>query len=455
MSAFGAMARRVDRRAQPAPVIALGAVMALLGAGMALALYRFPPSLTAVVVMGIGTLSVLALAIAKYEAAVTLGFLVFGIVATEPAPPDGVFAIVILLAIVTGRFNLERVPLAVFSLLGAFVFLNILSAIEALDVPSAARFMTITIYLAVFAVWFTSYLDSQARARAVVKAYVIPATAFAVLASAALFLPVPGADLLLAYDATRATGLFEDPNVFGPFLVPAALIVFQEILDPRLLNARLSVKVATFLFLTVGVLFSYSRAAWVNEVVGVLVLLMVLTMRRGGGRKAIAVLVLVVITTIGVAGMLAVTGSLGFLQERARIQTYDSQRFGAQRTGIELAEQYPVGIGPGQFERRVPIATHSAYVRTLAEQGVLGMVLISALFLTTLVFAGHNAVLGRDTYGIGSAALLGAWVGLLVNSFVVDTLHWRHLWFVAALIWVGAMRQVSELPAPRRAAAAL
>jgi hypothetical protein len=37
----------------------------------------------------------------------------------------------------------------------------------------------------------------------------------------------------------------------------------------------------------------------------------------------------------------------------------------------------------------------------------------------------------------------------VANSFVVDTLHWRHLWFVAALVWVGAMR-----PQPATATAA-
>jgi len=455
VSAIGAIAQRAHPPARAGSGIALGAALALLGAGMAVALYKFPLSLTQILVIGIGMLGLLALTVANYEAAVTLGFLVFGIVAMEPAPPDGVFAVVIMVAIVTGRFNLARVPMSVFSLLGAFVFLNILSAIEVIELQAAVRFMTITVYLAVFAVWFTSYLDSQERARAVVKAYLVPATFFALIASAALFGAVPGGSSLLAYEGTRATALFEDPNVFGPFLVPAALIVLQEILDPRLLKARPSVKLLTFLVLTGGVLFSYSRAAWVNEVVGAVVLLLVLMMRRGGGRKTLAVLVLVVITTVGVAGVLALTGSLGFLEERAHVQTYDTQRFGAQRTGIELAEEYPVGVGPGQFEFRVPISAHSTYIRTLAEQGLLGLVLIAALFLTTLVFAGHNAVRGRDTYGIGSAALLGAWVGLLVNSFVVDTLHWRHLWFVAALIWVGAMRRVSELPAPQRGPAAL
>jgi hypothetical protein len=63
--------------------------------------------------------------------------------------------------------------------------------------------------------------------------------------------------------------------------------------------------------------------------------------------------------------------------------------------------------------------------------------------LLTLGFAARNAVLGRSTYGIGSAALLAAWCGLLANSLFIDTLHWRHLWLLAALIWAGtALRAV-------------
>lgn len=453
MSAIDATARPSGAGMRAVSGLALVSLILLLGVGLALALYRYPPSALLVAVLGAGLLGVLALAVWNYQAAVTLGFLLFGIVVIEPAPPDGVFAIVIAVAFVTGRFSVERVPLIVFALVGTFIFLNILSAIEALDPQRAARFMTITIYLCVFGLWFTSYLDSERRALQVMRAYMVPATVFALLASAALFVPLPKGEFLLAYKATRATGLFEDPNVFGPFLVPAALILLQEILDPRMLRARTTVKLGAFLILTGGVLFSYSRAAWVNWVVGVAVLLAVLMMRRGGSRKALAMVVLLVITTLGVAGTLAATGSLGFLEERARIQTYDTQRFGAQRTGIELAAEHPAGIGPGQFELRAPISAHSTYVRTLAEQGVLGLAVIAALFLATLVFAGSNAISGRDSFGIGSAALLAAWVGLLVNSFVVDTLHWRHLWFVAAMIWVGTMRPFSSPADPRRARA--
>ena len=75
----------------------------------------------------------------------------------------------------------------------------------------------------------------------------------------------------------------------------------------------------------------------------------------------------------------------------------------------------------------------------VGEQGFPGVAVL-ALLGATLAIGGANALAARDTYGIGSAALLGAWCGLLANSAFVDTLHWRHLWIVAGLIWAGAMR---------------
>jgi O-antigen ligase len=278
-----------------------------------------------------------------------------------------------------------------------------------------------------------------------VGAYVVGAVVVAVPSTLALFLPIPFGDQLLTIDGLRAEGLFKDPNVYGPFLVPPALFLLEELLTPRLLRFRTSTKALMFTALTLGVLFSYSRAAWANIVVAIALMLVVLTFRRGGGRRAAAVLASLTVAAALAVGVIAVTGSLGFLQERAAFQTYDLQRFGAQRTGIALAERYPFGIGPGQFETFSPVSTHSTYVRVLAEQGVLGLVTVLALILFTLVLASRNAILGRDAYGIGSAALLGIWMGIVVNSFVVDTLHWRHVWVVAAMIWAASMRPVQTV----------
>ena len=129
-----------------------------------------------------------------------------------------------------------------------------------------------------------------------------------------------------------------------------------------------------------------------------------------------------------------------FLAERARSQSYDSQRFSAQRAGLRPAQVYPFGAGPGQFESVAGISAHSTYARALGEQGFPGLLVVLALLAVTLSFAVGNAARGRSTYGIGSAALLAAWCGVLASSAFVDTLHWRHLWLVAALIWAGTMR---------------
>lgn len=425
---------------RPSSALLVAAVASLLAVGMAWALYRYPPTPQVVAAGSLGLGGLVALTLARYEAAVALGFLLLGVVRIEPAPSDGVFAIVMAVGLVTGRFDIQRVPLTAFALVGSLIALNLISAVEALDPAVAGRYFAITLYLGVFSIWFAGYLRTERRARLVVVAYVVGAVVVAVPSTLALFLPVPGGDQLLSIDGLRAQGLFKDPNVFGPFLVPPALFLLEELMHPRLLRLRTSTKALMFLALVLGVLFSYSRAAWANLVIAIAVMLVVMALRRGGGRRAALILVLVTFAAGAAVATIAVTGSLGFLQERASFQSYDVQRFGAQRTGVELAERYPFGIGPGQFDVVSPVSTHSMYVRVLAEQGVLGLFTVLALVLVTLVLAARNAVLGRDTYGIGSAALLGIWVGIVVNSFVVDTLHWRHLWVVAAIVWAGAMR---------------
>jgi O-antigen ligase len=421
----------------------LGLVLGSAVFGVVLAGIPLPMWLVLGGCLGLGAL--LALAVTRYETAVALGVLLLGVVAVEPAPPDAVFAVAMAVALVTGRFRIDRAPLSILALCGVYILLNIASAVEAVDPARAALYLGITLYLAIFAIWFTGYVDSSRRARGLVIAYLSGAVIAAAVSSLALFLPIPAADLLTV-EGLRAKALFEDPNVYGPFLIPIALILIEEILTPRLLRMRTSTKLVLLLVLLVGLLLSYSRGAWVNFVVAAMTMLGVLVMRRGGARRAVGVLVVLVLGAVAVGGVLAVSGSLEFLEERARLQTYDSERFAAQRQGIAFGEQNLLGIGPGQFEVRATVVSHNLYVRALSEQGFLGLFAALAIVLTTLVMALRNAVLGRDTYGVGSAALLGAWVGIAIESFVIDSNHWRHLWLVAALIWAGTRRSDERPP---------
>jgi O-antigen ligase len=411
------------------------AALVLLFLAVGVVLGRSPLPIPIVVAFGVGLLGTLALALSRYDAAVALGVLLLAVVRIEPAPSDLVFAVVIAVALVTGRLFLERVPLSVSVLVAGFLALNLLAATVATDGARAVAYFAITLYLGVFALWFSAYVCSVPRARLILLAYLAGAALSAAVACLALVAPFPGASAFV--DGPRAQGLFKDPNVFGPFLVPAALILMEETVAPRLLRFRLSTKLLLLSLLTVGVVFSFSRAAWLNLAVGMLVLLVVLALRRGGGRRAMTMLVVSLVAGAALFGVVAATSSASFLTERAGLQDYDVQRFGTQATGVEIAATHPLGIGPGQFEAVSELSAHSTYVRALAEEGVVGALLIITLMLLTLGFAARNVALGVDTYGIGSAALLAAWCGLLVNSSFVDTLHWRHLWLVAALIWAG------------------
>jgi O-antigen ligase len=437
----GARSMRAGGEARPAawtlPVIA---VLASVPAGLALglALSRTPLPLAPVLAAGAGAVSVLALALARYHAAVALAVMLLGVVVIEPAPSDAVFLVVIAVAIVTGRFSLRDVPGPVAGLLAVFATLNLMSAVQVADPGRAAVYFTITLYLMVLGIWLPGYLTSSGRARLLVRAYLVAAVTSAAAGVLALVAPLPGAELLT--EGGRARALFQDPNVFGPFLIPAVLIVIEEILRPRLLSARLPTKALTLAVLALGVVFSYSRGAWLNLAVALVVLGVVLTLRRGGARRALALVAVAVATAAVAGGIVAATGSVDFLAERARSQAYDSQRFSGQRAGLRPAQVYPFGAGPGQFESVAGISAHSTYARALGEQGFPGLLVVLALLAVTLSFAVGNAARGRSTYGIGSAALLAAWCGVLASSAFVDTLHWRHLWLVAALIWAGTMR---------------
>jgi O-antigen ligase len=416
-----------------------GAALAAFAAALSLFLYRHPPSALLIIGFAVVILGALWLTIVAYDVALAVAVVLLAAVRFEPAPADVVFAVLITVGAITSRFRLRRVIPGAVLLVGAYLALNLVAAVGAADPQRAVSFLAITFYVACFGLWLAAYVTSSAIARRITRCYVGAAVVSALVSTLAVLVPFPGHELFTRIG--RAEGLFKDPNVFGPFLVPAALIVLEEILTPRLLSARRAMKVVLFFVLSLGVLFSYSRAAWLNLVVGLLVVLVIVSFRRGGGRSAARALAVVLVALASVAAVVAFSGSLSFLEQRAKVhQSYDSGRFRGQSESITWALQSPFGIGPGQYERRAHIAAHSLYARSLAEEGVPGLLAILVLMFATLGWGVRNAIRGHDTYGIGSAALLGAWLGILLNGAFVDTLHWRHLWFVAALIWAGASR---------------
>ena len=411
----------------------------LFGATIAIAATNLQPPLSYLIIPGLAlAVGVTVLAYGAPAGTTVAAFALLAVVRSEPAPSDVIFGILILTAVAGGRALPIRVPPVVGIGLVLWVFVSLLSIVNAVDMPSAVRFEAISLYLVALAIFIAAIASDGPLLRLCMLAYIWSAIVSAVLAIGALKVPGFPARTILLYDPSRAMALFKDPNVFGPYLVPAAAILAEELIRPRLLGWRTWTVFGAFCLVVTGNVFAFSRAGWLNLGVACIVVVGTYAVRRRGfGRAVKLVLVLAV---GGAAGFvfLAATGSLTFLQERSKLQAYDNDRFANQASGLSHATAHVLGYGPGQAEHILAFSTHSLPIRLLVEQGILGAVLFTIVLAGTVAAGIGWAARDGELHGIGSAAMLGSLLGLLANCPFVDTLHWRHLWIVMARIWAGS-----------------
>jgi hypothetical protein len=394
--------------------------------------------------LGLGLVVLLVLATLAFRRTYLLfgiSFALLAYVPVDPAPIDVVIALLVLASLSVGSVPF-RVPMFVALPLIGFGVISVQSMGNAVSLGRAAKFELITLYVLVLLVWLSGMFSRGDWLRLAVRTYVAAAALSAVAASLALFIHFPGSAHLI-YDGARAKGFFKDPNVFGPFLVPAAAIVLEDINTRNLFPWSRKVLVLIFMTLSVGTVLAYSRAGWLNYAIALTTVIGFQAARRRGWQgatKSLAVLALG--GAIGL-GVLASTGSLSFFLSRSHLQAYDQTRFATQTKAFDQATAHVLGHGPGQTELSLDYAAHSLYARAAYEQGVIGLalvlVILGGILYCGLALARHN----RSVHGIGSAALVGSWLGLIANSAFVDTLHWRHLPVIAAIICSGyyTMRQ--------------
>jgi O-antigen ligase len=392
----------------------------------------------------IAALGMALIAVTRADWLFVLAFALLAFVRVEPAPVD--LAFLLLIIIVAARSGHDSLPLppSIFVAVMLFLPITILSLINSNDWHVAIKFEAITIYLFALAVFLPLMLRTRGLLAPALKAYILVAAGTAVLGILALQVGFPGGHILI-YENSRVMAFFKDPNVFGPFLVPALAIVLEELARPRLLGWGTKKCAVVAVGLAAGVLFSYSRAAILNMVLTLVTVFGVYLWRRKGRRAAMRLGVALALCGIAGISLLVVTHSLTFFESRSHLQAYDQSRFATQGAGFRDASAHVFGYGPGQADTNLDYSTHSIYARIAYEQGFIGLALMILIFLATLIAAIRFVARDGDIEGLGSAALLGAWVGLMANSFFIDTLHWRHLWIFAGLIWFGFMTSQAKL----------
>ena len=226
----------------------------------------------------------------------------------------------------------------------------------------------------------------------------------------------------------RFQGFFKDPNVLGPFLAIPLAFWFEKYLKSQRKNISY---LFISLILILGVVMTFSRAAWLNIFFTIFILLL-LNFRRISVKEyfrmisfvflIMLLLALLIISDIEILGYRL----SAFLLNRLGLQSYDQDRFESQKAFVKgIEESLFFGVGPGNYSLISPMAAHSLYFRMLGERGLCGLLVLLIIILVSL----KNFWKMRKSYSFLFAGL----VGTLINSFFIDSWHWRHLWILFAI----------------------
>jgi O-antigen ligase len=361
-------------------------------------------------------------------------------VLVEPSPYEVIALATAALYSVTGlSLRPALAPLIVLLLL-----LNagyVIALLPVIDQPGAAAWVLVSAFLAISTIFFAAMLGihTQARLDWLMRGYAAAAMIASFFAIGGYFrLFESWSDLFVLYD--RARGTFKDPNVLGAFLVLPGLLAFQRVLVARP-RAAIASGVTVMVFLA-ALLLSFSRAAWGQFAFAALIVmgLTFLTSRSANERARIALITLAGVLAIAlfIAVLLSIEPVAALFTARASLeQSYDigpMGRFGRYLLAVEFALDHPFGVGPLQFARLLQEAPHNVYLNSFMAGGWLAGFAYLTLTAVTVVM-GLRYVLVATPWRRTYHAVYAAYLGVVTESLIVDSDHWRHYFLILGVLW--------------------
>lgn len=384
------------------------------------------------------------------DALVVLWIFAGGMVITEPSPYELAFLLVLGVSMLAG-FTLRRSTLGLLVLFASFIPFAIIAAFQVRfsSIPDALIYQTVTIFLFFTSYWVANYVADapQARMRLIVGAYLATALLSAILGTLG-YLGI-GHDLFTRYD--RAKAFFNDPNVFGPFLILPAMYALQRVLigTPK----RAAWAALAYAVLLVGVFASFSRAAWGHIVISSAIVYLLVFVLEAHARQKVRMLMIallgLLLLVVAAAGILSIPQFRSFIELRTQSQNYDtgeSGRFGRQGYAFDLALQHPLGLGPLEFRNlRVKEEPHNTYVNVLHAYG-WGGGFVFILFIGVTLWRSATYIARPGPNRLLLIPLVSVFVPLAGEAAIIDLDHWRHFFLVAGLIWgvTAAYRHVEK-----------
>ncbi|GEP08759.1 O-antigen ligase family protein [Methylobacterium gnaphalii] len=296
------------------------------------------------------------------------------------------------------------------------------------------------VYLVLTSIMFAMIFsdDTESRMELALKAYTVSCV-FSAFLGLIGYLQILGIeDLFYKYD--RASGTFQDPNVFGSFLTLGALYLMHRLLTGT--TRRPVMAFVALLIILAGIFLSFSRGSWGGTVVatGVMILSVYRTSASARLRRRIVALSLVTLAIgiVAVIGLLSIDQVHKMFEARASVtQDYDegeTGRFGNQLRGMALLLEMPFGMGPMHWRLIFKLEPHNSYIGSFANGGWLGGATFIVLVLAT-AFIGFR-LMSRDTPFRAHAQIV--WPALMMfflQAVQIDIEKWRHVYMMLGMVW--------------------
>ncbi|MFC1692919.1 O-antigen ligase family protein, partial [Candidatus Latescibacterota bacterium] len=249
----------------------------------------------------------------------------------------------------------------------------------------------------------------------------------------------------------RATGTFANPNGLGCFLMIGIVIGFG-ILFVKKLNPLLKLLlVISIIVSSAGILTTFSRAGWLSTIAGLIIIVALHKKWSYFWYITGAVVLITIMLSVYIPQLWEVIfdrfGSIFNPSE----ESSSSSRISLIRTGIWMWQDHPFfGVGLRGFPKmyydyvdpnmpHILIEVnepHTIQAQILAEEGLIGFVVATWLFIT-IVFQGlrYSFTLKDDFLRCTQIACTALFVGFVVNFTFAADLTNNAFWMTVGLIY--------------------
>jgi len=406
-------------------------------------------------------LCVVLLAIALWSLETALIILVFtmpldiyGRILSDPVPLT-VFQVVLIIALVAWFVRIiadasEWFRPSALDAAGAMLILAAICSVpQSLDPGGTIYSIVRLVFLWALMALYVNGVKTEVSLRRVYGALLVTAVLMASLGIAQLY--VPGFSLgnvhvqksaAIGGNISRASGFFEDPNMFAGYLSAMFVVVAAMFIHAK--GRREALVFGSIAAITgAALLATFSRTGWVGAFVGCVAVVLTAPHRRRTRIVSVAVVAAIVVVLMAPGAVIGRAKSIVDIERDGSNYT----RYGMYISTIQMIQDdWVSGTGLTAYELAYPLyrqpgtilsvrKPHQLPLALWAEMGIAGLMAEIVFIVVLVLIFWRRRSSGWTLY---EAAALGGLVTLLTETLFQYYLYFEYVWLFSALALVAA-----------------